>query len=64
VLSRAAKARLTAPQVCNFLNYMAFEADLDKLGPLETPAGNAAKHGHHFEPMRRRMQIHDGESTE
>jgi predicted alpha/beta-fold hydrolase len=55
--------RWYAKPVCNFLNYMAFEANLEKITPLQTPETGELKHGHHFEPMRRRMQIHDGDSA-
>lgn len=44
-------------QVCNFLNHLAFKADLDDLTPKGYPARNKAFAGSDYEPMRRKMNI-------
>ena len=50
--------------VCNIFNRMAFDMDLDKIQPQRAEervpvlAGDDL-HGHHFEPMRRKMGIKD-----
>jgi hypothetical protein len=42
-------------QVCNFLNYMAFETDLDSLKALPNQEKMSVFKGGNFDPMRRRM---------
>lgn len=44
-------------QVCNFLNHLAFKADLDDLTPMEYPPKNKAFAGSDYNPMRRKMNI-------
>lgn len=44
-------------QVCNFLNHLAFHADLDDLTPKGYPPRNKAFAGSDYEPMRRKMNI-------
>lgn len=49
---------LTRSQVCNFLNHMAFEMDLEDLQPLEDEGSEAwPLKGANFNPTRRKMLV-------
>ncbi|KAL6910802.1 Alpha/Beta hydrolase protein [Trichoderma evansii] len=43
--------------VCNFLNHLAFKADLDNLTPMDYPPRNKAFAGADYSPMRRKLNI-------
>ncbi|KAM0342243.1 hypothetical protein ACHAPU_009648 [Fusarium lateritium] len=45
--------------VCNFLNHLAFETDLDSLKPRPNPNNNHVVDGHGYAPMRRKLVIHE-----
>ncbi|QLI65538.1 uncharacterized protein G6M90_00g003590 [Metarhizium brunneum] len=43
--------------ICNFLNHLAFKADLDSITPSRVPTPENPKHGADYNPMRRKLQI-------
>ncbi|TWU72272.1 hypothetical protein ED733_002598 [Metarhizium rileyi] len=43
--------------VCNFLNHLAFKADLDSVTPSREATPENPKHGADYNPMRRKLQI-------